>query len=81
MTRLGQRGGPAPRPGPELLNSEAALERLGGERGIRDAADGAEGRVDTGAPGAGHILISTDLHRQGVGGEQLVGGQTPDQVE
>lgn len=72
MTRLGHR------PGPELLNSEAALERLGGERRIRDAADGAEGRVDTGAPGAGHILISTDLHRQGVGGEQLVGGQTPD---
>ena len=39
MSRLGQRG--IPGPGPWLLNGEAPLERLGGERGVGDAADGA----------------------------------------
>ena len=79
VARLGQRGIPAP--GPSLLNGESPLERLGGERGVGDAAYGAEGGVDTGAPGTGHIVICTDLHRQSVGGEKLVGGQAPEQTE
>ena len=60
MSRLGQRG--IPGPGPWLLNGEAPLEGLGGERGVGDAADGAEGRVDTGHPGAGCLIIRTDLN-------------------
>ena len=64
MSGLGQRRVPAPGPRPRLLlDGEAPLERLGGERGIGDAADGAEGGVDPGAPGAGRVLcVRTDLH-------------------
>ena len=78
VSRLGQRG--ISTPGPWLLNGEAPLERLGRKRRVGDAADGAEGGVDPGPPGAGGLVLRTDLHGQSVGGEQLVWGQAPEQM-
>ena len=64
------------------LDGKASLEGLGGERGVGDAADGGERGAGAGDGDGGLVprLLAAHLHRQRVGGQQLVRGQAPAQL-
>ena len=63
------------------LDGEPPLEGLGGERGVGDAADGGERGAGAGDGDGGLVpLLAAHLHRQRVGGQQLVRGQAPAQL-